>query len=188
MPSDTAHEAAYDGSLEQLDRLIRATRADQLTLSTPCAEWDVGALLNHIISGVERFSVMASGGRPDFLAPEPDLADRAPTSYEEALASLRAAYRDHPENVDRTRGIHLIETAIHAWDLATATGQTDRLDPTIGLAALAVARQNLTPAARAGSTAFAAEVPVPAGAPPYDRLAGFLGRNPEPHRAANRLH
>ena len=39
-------------------------------------------------------------------------------------------------------------------------------------------RVRLTPAARAGNTAFGPEVPVAAGAPAYDRLAGFLGRQP----------
>jgi hypothetical protein len=36
----------------------------------------------------------------------------------------------------------------------------------------------LTPEMRAGSGAFGPEVPVAADAPPYERLAGFLGRQP----------
>jgi uncharacterized protein (TIGR03086 family) len=178
MTSDTAHEAVYERALEQMELLIRGSRPDQLALATPCADWDVRALLNHVVSGADRFAVMASGQRADFTAPAPDLADRAGTAYRTALAALRAAYGDHPENVGRTRSIHLIETAIHAWDLAQATGQTDRLDPTVAETALALARENLGVAARAGSTAFGPEVPVAASAPPYDRLAGFLGRHP----------
>ncbi len=70
------------------------------------------------------------------------------------------------------------ETAIHAWDLAEATGQTAHLDPAIAEAALVQLRERLTPEARANSTAFGPEIPVADDAPPYLRLAGFLGRRP----------
>ena len=173
-------DAAYERALEQIGALIQGTRADQLTLATPCSDWDVRALINHFISGLGRFAAMASGQRVDFSAPVPDVADRPVAAYRSGLSGLLAAYRDHPEGRARTRSIHLIECAIHAWDLAAATARAAQLDPTVAVAALAAAEENLTTDARAGSTAFGPPVPVAPHAPPCQRLAGLLGRQPVP--------
>ena len=71
---------------------------------------------------------------------------------------------------------------IHAWDLATATGQpVAALAPAIAEAALAWSSRALRPEFRgdeASGRGFGPEVPVPPGAPAYDRLAGWLGRAP----------
>jgi uncharacterized protein (TIGR03086 family) len=108
----------------------------------------------------------------------PEVGDDAYFFYRDGIPDLLAAFRAHPQSSGRARSIHLIESAIHAWDLAVATGQTDRLDPEIAEAALAQAHENLTAEARASSTAFAHAIGVAATAPAYDRLAGFLGRRP----------
>ncbi len=67
-------------------------------------------------------------------------------------------------------------------DVAKATGQpTDHLDPELAELSLDWARQNLAPQFRgdeASGMAFGHEVPVSSDAPPYDRLAGFFGRDP----------
>src|SRR5260370_453328 len=73
----------------------------------------------------------------------------------------------------------LMETLPHTWDLAKPTGQLDVLDPELAEAGVTVARGVVSPEVRndAGDP-FAAEVPVPQRAAPYDRLVGFLGRTP----------
>ncbi len=74
--------------------------------------------------------------------------------------------------------VRIVELLGHGWDLARATGQPAEYPGGLVERALAQARKGLAgPPDRPGAP-FAAEVPVPAGAPAIDRLAGFLGRQP----------
>ena len=178
MTTEAGIDAIYEAALAQMLAIIGGVRPDQMELPTPCADWDVRALLNHVVSGLGRFAAMASGQPAQFAAAGPEVGDDAASAYRDGIPELLAAFRDHPESSRRTRSIHLIECAVHAWDLAVATGQTDRLDPAIAEAALAQARENLTTLARTSSAMFGAEIGVAATAPAYERLAGFLGRLP----------
>jgi uncharacterized protein (TIGR03086 family) len=180
IPGEAATSALLEAALDQMALVIAGTRPDQLTLATPCTDWDVRALLRHIVGGPHVFAAMVRGEPADPSAPQPDrLGDGAPAApFEAGRGALETALRQHPERAARLRPIVAVETAIHACDLARATGQTGKLDPAIAEQALALVRVRLTPAARAASTAFGPEVPVAPGAPAYDRLAGFLGRQP----------
>jgi hypothetical protein len=63
--------------------------------------------------------------------------------------------------------LYLAELAVHAWDLARATGQLDRLDPSLALPALDGARALIKPQYRnvlEPGAPFGAEVPSPPGA------------------------
>jgi len=166
-------------ALDQMEQLIGAVTADQMSLPTPCSDWDVRELLRHVVSGTGRFATRASGQRADWSGVQPDvLGDDPAAAWRQGRDDLLSAIREHPGTAPRVLPMLVIESAVHAWDLATATGRTDRLDPTLAQTALGLARQHLTPEARAGNTAFRPEVPVPPDAPPYERLAGFLGRHP----------
>jgi uncharacterized protein (TIGR03086 family) len=77
--------------------------------------------------------------------------------------------------------MYLAELATHAWDLALATGQLDRLDPSLAVPALDGARAMIKPEYRdmvAPGSPFGAEVPPPPGAAAWERLAAFTGRDP----------
>ena len=77
--------------------------------------------------------------------------------------------------------MYLAELAAHAWDLARATGQLDRLDPSLALPALDGARAMIKPQYRnmvEPGAPFGAEVPPPPGADEWERLAAFMGRDP----------
>jgi uncharacterized protein (TIGR03086 family) len=77
--------------------------------------------------------------------------------------------------------MYLAELATHAWDLARATGQLDRLDPSLALPALDGARTLIKPQYRnmvEPGAPFGAEVPPPRGADDWERLAAFMGRDP----------
>jgi uncharacterized protein (TIGR03086 family) len=78
-------------------------------------------------------------------------------------------------------GMYLAELAAHAWDLARATGQTGKLDPSLAVPALEGARAMIKPQYRnlAGPGApFGAEVYPAPGADDWERLAAFTGRDP----------
>ena len=87
------------------------------------------------------------------------------------------------------RGVHgatlvdmyLAELAAHAWDLARATGQTGKLDPSLALPALEGARAMIKPQYRnmvEPGAPFGAEVYPAPGADDWERLAAFMGRDP----------
>ena len=170
----------------QTGRLIDAVRPDQAHLPTPCTDWDVRALVNHIVFDVRRFAAMLGG--QDAGSPDADLIDADwSAAYRAATDALLATWRQQDlDQVMQTRigefpvrwaiGQHLADLAVHGWDVARATGQPTEQDPEVGQAALDWARENLKPQYR--GEAFGPEVSVPEHAPLYDRLAAFFGRAP----------
>jgi uncharacterized protein (TIGR03086 family) len=77
--------------------------------------------------------------------------------------------------------MYLAELAAHAWDLAMATGQIGRLDPSLALPALEGARTMIKPQYRnmvGPGAPFGAEVSPAHGADDWERLAAFMGRDP----------
>jgi len=68
--------------------------------------------------------------------------------------------------------VRIVEVLVHGWDLARATGQSAGFPDDVAGRALARSRQRLTTRPKGPGVPFAAEVPVPQGAPAVDRLAG----------------
>ena len=69
------------------------------------------------------------------------------------------------------------EFAIHAWDLARATGQAPTLEPAVAQRGLDFMSGALTPDNR--GDVFGPARALPEGAPVYDRLVAFAGRDPQ---------
>jgi hypothetical protein len=67
---------------------------------------------------------------------------------------------------------------VHAWDLTRTAQSSISLDDGLADHALAWSRQMLQPQFRGDGKAFGEEIPVPADAPAYERLAGWFGRDP----------
>ena len=77
--------------------------------------------------------------------------------------------------------MYLAELAAHAWDLARATGQLHKLDPSLALPALEGARAMIKPRYRnmvEPGAPFGAEVHPAPDADDWERLAAFMGRDP----------
>ena len=161
-------------------------------MPTPCPDWDVTGLSEHLLTVLAQFTVRAQGGKPDWSGPPAPATRDTPSAFRAGSAVLLAAWRKAGElggTVDLP-GVGTVparwmvdqqvaEFAVHAWDLARATGQsTADLDPAIGEAALAWGRTALRPEFRGPDRTFGDEVAVPEQAPVYDRLAGFYGRTP----------
>jgi uncharacterized protein (TIGR03086 family) len=184
--------AAHAKALEQAGSVIAGIRPDQLAEATPCKQWNVRQLTNHLVGANWMMSMVGRGETVDPEGRTADLlGDDAVGAYRtsskaaaEAFASAGALERswvlpfaEVPGAV--ARNIHIMETVTHTWDLAKATGQTANLDPELGEVAYGVATGLVQPQFRndAGDP-FGGEVNVPTAAPVYQRLAGFLGRNP----------
>jgi len=160
---------------------------EQMTLPTVNDEWDVRALINHVVLGNAWAAETVTNGS----APRPSgdgIGDREPmAAYTASVDALIAAF-GAPGALGRTvtvpfgempgagfAAIRFNDLLSHAWDLAKATGQRTDLAPDLCEAALAMSRQRLDGRDRA-NVPFKDEVPVPADAPVADRLAGFLGK------------
>jgi uncharacterized protein (TIGR03086 family) len=191
MTSDADTVALLERALDQTAALIAAIEPGQAELATPCAGWDVRALVSHLTGqDLRNFLVAVRGEAADWRAPADEIGDDWAAAFRDRAEPVRAAWRaadlDRPvtgpggEAPLRARADQQItELAAHDWDLARAIGQdVTGLDPALAEHALAWSHGMLRPEFRGPDKAFGVEVPVADDAPVYDRLAGWFGRDP----------
>ncbi len=168
--------------------VLAGVSANQLHEATPCAEWDVSALINHIVGGQRFFASSIRGQTPsgeerddaagDYLAEfEAASADCVAAFNEEGAMgrSVTLPFGDMPGSA--WFGLATMDTFTHGWDLAKATGQDTDLAPELATQLLAQARQSISPQFRSDDGAvFGHEQSAPDGASAADQLAAFLGR------------
>ncbi|HVB06903.1 MAG TPA: TIGR03086 family metal-binding protein [Acidimicrobiales bacterium] len=186
------------GSLEDLQQagsafgeLVAGTSAAQLAAATPCSEWDVRALLNHVVTGTQWFTTMlraepAPDRSVDQLGEDPAAAYRAALGeFVGALGepgALEASYEGHRLGAvsgARLAAMRTNEYMVHGWDLANATGQSAAVLPeALVPGCIALYEEMLAGRPREPGGAFGVPVELAADAPPLDRLAAFFGRTP----------
>lgn len=177
--------------------LVAAVRHDQWSAPTPCAQWDVRALVNHVVTGDDLFARILRGRTSNVsggLDPktEDTLGDDPSATHRRAADDLLAAFRQ-PDvlsqvfqvpvgTVPGIAAAHLrtVENLVHGWDLARATGQQTRFPDNTVERELEFTRGKLVDVPSDRSP-FAPPQPVPDDAPPLDRLAALLGRPVHPH-------
>lgn len=175
---------SLDRTFQHAHGVIAGVGPDQHGERTPCEEWTVRDLLEHMIGVVAGLGAAAAGAPPGQFRLGPDPAGQ----FEEAAARALAAWR-RPGVLDQVvdggagpmpgrvlAGINLLDTATHTWDLAVATGQPAALPDDVAAAALETSLATVSPEVRPGR--FAPEVALPDGADLTGRLVAFLGRTP----------
>jgi uncharacterized protein (TIGR03086 family) len=179
-------------AIAQTGSIVAAVKPAQLGLPTPCPEYDVRALLSHIVGGLNRVAIMGEGGealaRPARVDGVP--GDGWPAAYRAAAARAEAAWADDAK-LDALVEVpwgkvpgrfalagYIQEVLAHGWDLAKATAQPTEGDPELALWALANAKRILPPEPRGGDIPFGPIVEAPPEAAPYAELAAWLGRQP----------
>jgi len=178
-------------ALDQTAAVIDAIQPDQAEQATPCPDWDVSALVRHVVAqDLRNFMISARGEIADWQTPPEELGSDWASEFRKRARALlevwRAADLNRMVTVPgggeaplRSRADHQItELAVHSWDLVRATGAPVTLDPSLAEYALAWSQTMLRPQFRGPGLAFGAEVTVPEDAPAYDRLAGWFGRDP----------
>jgi uncharacterized protein (TIGR03086 family) len=181
----------YQRTLDAANRLIGSVRSDELAKPTPCSEWDVQALINHMIGTNRRFADAVAGEQraADTGAQTPAGGDPAAAyaaSTQAALQAWRAPgalertlhlpFGDIPGSVGI--GVIFVDQLIHTWDLAKATGREHRLDDDLAATALEISRPRIGPERRGPGKPFGPEILCADDAPIQDRLAAFMGRQP----------
>ncbi|MBK9180416.1 MAG: TIGR03086 family protein [Acidimicrobiales bacterium] len=167
---------------ESFGERLGAVRADQWGAPTPCAEWDVRALVDHAV-GAQRMVISQVPGAEDI---EWDLGDDAGGSWRRTRAAAIAALSapgaletevDGPMGrspAETALGITIVDLYVHTWDLARAIGADETLDA--GLAEAFYARLQPLDAMLRGPGYFGARIEPPPGADAQTRLLSFLGR------------
>ena len=193
MARDTLREMNTDvlaAAFATMRAVLANVPPDQYDQPTPCASWDVRALINHVVGGSQRFGeAVRTGVRPatDHL----DFSDNPLATFDAGVAAALDAFGD-PDAADKTVkmpageipvAVYLNMAAtdmfVHAWDLAKATGQDTNLDPELATQLMDAARQLLDGKPRGGpNDQFDAAVEVPETAHPAEKLVAFLGRQP----------
>ncbi len=184
---------ALEGAVASTAEIVKSTPAGEMGAPTPCTEWDVRALLNHVIGTLWLAEGLFSDQPPRYPIapgglPPVDLASRArPTrAYAEAsTAALAAAAagdaltRVHVTPLGEMPGTGLagavtLDILVHGWDLAKATGQPTDLDDRLAAHVLGFAAEAL-PTAESRAGRMAASVPTACRRPGHQQAGRFPG-------------
>jgi uncharacterized protein (TIGR03086 family) len=163
--------------LEQTAGLLGEVPEDRLTDPTPCDEWTVADLVDHVVLGTRNFTLTVRGEEVDWSAPTPHVGSDRADAFRAAAADLLGAWRRQgTEGASIGPDWQSAEVAVHTYDLATALGRpTADLDPSVAERGLTFMRANLKPDIR--GEAFGPERPAPEHADAYQRIAAFAGRS-----------
>jgi uncharacterized protein (TIGR03086 family) len=176
------YRRAADLAVEIVERVGH----DQLGDPTPCTEWSLRELINHVVTGNLFFIHLATGSPPPARGVD-HLGDDPAAAFRDSVCAVSAAFEADGflERVvhapfGEVSGRMLVdmrrnELTVHGWDIAKASGQSTDLDREVVAACQAsyVASPHLKIRDKAP---FAVEQPAPPGATDADRLAAFLGR------------
>ncbi|MFF7727467.1 TIGR03086 family metal-binding protein [Streptomyces sp. NPDC008001] len=177
-------------AVAQIAALIEAVPAERLGDPTPCTEFDVRALLGHLVAGAIDGAQLGETGAVEWSKPPTDVADDGwGRAYGAARERLTAAWADDatlerpvsvewgtfPGAVYLTSGM-VLESVTHAWDLSQALGHPLPLDQELAELALGWAQRFLPADRRGPGVPFGPVRPAPEGADAYARLAAWLGR------------
>ena len=168
--------AVLGRALDQLAELLGAAPPEARSDATPCANWNVQDLVDHVVAAPERFARMVRGQSIDWAAPTPSAGSDPPGAFRAHASDLLDAWRDSDEpKGSASVDWQCAELAVHSWDLATALKRsTSELDPEVAERGLTFMEANLTPDNRA--PVFGPEQPAPERADAYQRIAAFAGR------------
>ena len=186
--------AVLDQAHAALRAAVRAVPADGWNRPTPCSRWNATQVLQHAAGDQIGFAAAITGGpwpSEDPFSPSGTL-DRDPIVVaDEAMGSAAAAWTTvNPEQPEVSvpvppgtlpaavgAGACALDAAVHAWDIAVATGQPSPLTPELARDLLDVARQIVEPLRAFG--AYAAALPAQEGDDDVAALLRYLGRRPE---------
>ncbi|WP_436771453.1 TIGR03086 family metal-binding protein [Yinghuangia sp. YIM S09857] len=186
-----AQAEAYDRALREFDDRVHHVGHSQWNADTPCAEWSVRDLVNHLTSEHMWAPWLLRGATLAEVGDRYDgdlLGDHPVRAWERAAAGSREAFHTpgaFEGTVHVTGGRSpaseygwqiITDLTVHAWDLARGIGDDDTLDESLAKAVY----DHIAPQARnwQGSGMFAPPVDVPDDSRVQDRLVGLLGREP----------
>lgn len=184
--SPPASVAVLDSAITWTHSCLQLARTSDLGLPTPCAAWDLGALLAHMEDSLVALGEAAELGRVRIadLGEGPD-PGRTIDRIVQRACSTRAAWLSRVTSApigvgdlalgrDTLALVGALEIAVHGWDVVQAVGSGLQMPTDLATRLYDVAMLVVTPDER--GTRFAEPVPVPPDAPISTRLLAHLGR------------
>lgn len=152
-----------------------------LDAPTPCDDWSLRDLLNHMLDTQRYFLSAAQGEQASPPGPNPpDVLGADPRQDFEQIQEQVAAAFSQDGVIDKTGpalGIAFADQLLHGWDVARTTGQDATMPEGLAQAAYDTIHGRFTDEQRKG--VFKPELPVPDDATPQQRLLAYTGRNPD---------
>ncbi|MFG2648317.1 TIGR03086 family metal-binding protein [Streptomyces sp. NPDC048436] len=192
--TDSDLTALDSTAVQESLRLLRVAREADWNRPSTCAGWTLRDLVAHMTAQHHGFAAAARGAGADrtyWIGP--DLGRDPFRIYEESVRHVLAAFAEEgvtergftlPElggtfTGRLAVGFHLLDYAVHSWDVATTLGIGLDLPRPVVDAALEVARRvPKDPEHRGPGAAFAPVLPTPEEASPLDEMLALLGRSP----------
>jgi uncharacterized protein (TIGR03086 family) len=182
----------YNAALGFFSAGVHAVREDQWQAPTPCADWSVRDLVNHLT--VEELWVpplVRDGSTTEQVGDAFDgdrLGDNPVAAWDGAAEAARAAFAEKgalEHTVELSYGQSpaaeyceqmMTDAAVHGWDLARAVGADETMPDGLAAAALRAVEPHTQELAASGL--FGPPVTAPRGADDQTRLLCLLGRRP----------
>ena len=178
-------------ALDEFGRRVHAVRPDQWGCPTPCRDWEVRNLVNHLVNEQLWVEPLMAGRTVADVGDSLDgdlLGDDPIGRWDSAAAAARAAltadgalertvhlsYADVPAE-QYVREL-IFDLVVHSWDLAKGIDGDEKLDP--ALVDAVYSRIEPDDDTLAASGLFDPPVPVPPDADEQTRLIAFTGRQP----------
>jgi uncharacterized protein (TIGR03086 family) len=180
--------ASAEAALGALQHVLHPISRDELSKSTPCTEYDVMQLTDHLLN-----SITLLGGAAGAKVPERDSGDSVERQIIGAARSTLDAWHRRglkdtvtigPNELAATFAVSILslELLVHGWDYAAATKHPIEVAESLADYVLGLARRVINPQTRA-TVGFDDPVIVPDDASALDRLIAFTGRDPGLARA-----
>jgi uncharacterized protein (TIGR03086 family) len=181
-------------SYQTVTDVVASIDSSQLGEATPCPDYDLAALVDHIVGAGWRAADLGRGKQPEGVEfPHVELGG-APDELRRAAKEAQAAWSDD-SRLDATTtmpwgetydgltviAMYAAELFAHAWDVAKVIGRVGDLPADAAAGALSAGRSMLKPEYRdlAGpGSPFGKEIEPPADATDWERFAAFMGREP----------
>ena len=184
-PEELDHLTAVEASWALCQRVMRKFSGAIKDDPTPCSEYTIHELVEHLMGSLRSLGGMAGADIPESIEASSG-EDYIAQAAEPALAAWRARGLDgEVEFGDRTMpaeymaGVLALELFIHGWDFAQAIGERFEAPDHLTAYIRSITESTVRPEFRGDGKGFAAEQSA-ATDDPIDRLMAFTGRLPMP--------
>jgi len=173
-----------EATLDVLQRVLSGITADDLSRPTPCREFDVAGLTDHLLNSITLIG-SAAGAQIPVRNQDTSVEDQVLDAARPAVAAWRrrgvdgtVPFGQGAAPAQMMARILCLEFLVHAWDYAAATGQAVDVSDDQPQRVLEWARGIITPDGRVRA-GFDDPVEIGGGAPALDQLLAFTGRRPQ---------
>ena len=175
----------YERAVAGTRKVLANVQPDQWGNATPCSEWNVRQVVNHIVGAANRIATLLQGQaferQEDYVGNDPlaafDEATRAAIDVAKQPGALDQSVTLRTETpAELFVSNQFLDMLVHGWDIAASTGYDRTIDPELAEECWAYTQLMLD--RFRGGTAFAQPHEVKPESSIQDKLLGALGRDP----------